>query len=221
MTVPSSDDLDAVASACAFLAHLFLRKEAGPTTVANLPAEDAAAWPLSGREEGGADTGAGIALLVRAITHPARERDLAADHARLFVGPGRVKACPWESVHRSEEGLTFEAETLQVRRAYARAGFQAPALSREPDDHIGLELAFVGELVVAALEARERGDTDGETLALSAAGEFVRDHLGVWGPGFADLVIEHAATDLYRAAGHLLRGALPAFEAVLPCQYTV
>lgn len=215
MIVATTDELDAVASACAFLAHLFLRKEAGPATLANVDANLAAAWPLSGRAQGAADTERGVALLGRAVTAPAPVSDLAADHTRLFVGPGPMKACPWESVHRSEEGLTFEAETLQVRRAYAEAGFEAPALNREPDDHIGLELAFLGELAVAALDAREGGDAAAEAFALSAAGAFVRDHLGVWAPGFADLVIEHAATDLYRAAGHLLRGALPTFEAVL------
>ena len=214
MTVASNDDLDAVASACAFLAHLYLRKEAGPATIANLSAADAAAWPLTGCGED-PDTQWGVGLLVRAVTEPAAEADLVADHARLFVGPGRMKACPWESVHRSEEGLTFEAETLQVRQAYTAAGFQAPAVNREPDDHIGLELAFVGELAVAALEARDRGDGEAEEFALSAAATFVRDHLEVWGPGFADLVVEHADTDLYRAAGYLLRGALPVFEAVL------
>ena len=41
-----------------------------------------------------------------------------------------MRACPWESVHRSEEGLTFEAETLQVRRSYAAVGLQAPALNK-------------------------------------------------------------------------------------------
>lgn len=215
MTVANSDELDAVASACAFLAHLFLRKEAGGATVAHLTAEHAADWPLAGRAEGDPDTARGVALLLRAVTDPAPEADVVADFTRLFIGPGRMLAVPWESVHRSEEGLTFEAETLQVRHAYAAAGFEAPALNREPDDHIGLELAFVGELAVAALESVERGDAEAAMDAMAAAGAFVRDHLGVWGPGFADLVIEHAATDLYRAAGHLLRGALPVFESVL------
>ena len=43
----TADDLDAVASACAFLSHLFLRKEAGATAVASLDAEQIAAWPLA------------------------------------------------------------------------------------------------------------------------------------------------------------------------------
>lgn len=150
------------------------------------------------------------------MTTPAPDADLVGDFTHLYVGPGRMAACPWESVHRSEEGLTFEAETLQVREAYAAAGLQAPALNREPDDHIGLELAFVGELSVAALDARGRGDREAEEFALGLAGRFHREHPGVWGPWFADLVIEHARTDLHRASGYLLRGALPQFGRILP-----
>lgn len=214
---PSDDDLDAVASSCAFLAHVFLRKDAGVTALANLDAAQVAAWPLA-RDE---DTERGLALLAAELAAPQVEAEYVADYTQLFVGPGPMRACPWESVHRSEEGLTFEAETLQVRRSYAAVGLQAPALNKEPDDHIGLELAFVGELAVAALDARERGDAEGLGFAVDAAGRFVREHLGVWGPGFADLVIEHARTDLYRAAGLLLRGALPQFVRLLPWRVTL
>ena len=213
----TADDLDAVASACAFLSHLFLRKEAGATAVASLDAEQIAAWPLA-RD---VDTAAGLELLTSVVADPEPDEEYAADYTHLFVGPGHMAACPWESVHRSDEGLTFEAETLQVRRAYAAAGLAAPAVNREPDDHIGLELAFVGELAVAALDAAERGDTEGQAFATDAAGRFVHEHLGVWGPWFADLVVEHARTDLYRSAGLLLRGALPQFGVLLPWRQTL
>lgn len=59
---------------------------------------------------------------------------LGADYHRLFVGPGTMLAPPWESVHPSDEGLTFQDETLQVRQAYAEFGLTAPAVNREPDD---------------------------------------------------------------------------------------
>lgn len=208
---PTEEALDAVASACGFLAHVFLRKDAGPTAVAALDAELVADWPLA-RD---ADTARGVDLLLGSLRMPRAAADYHADYTQLFVGPGPMAACPWESVHRSQEGLTFEEQTLQVRQAYALMGRRAPALNREPDDHIGLELAFVGELAVAALAARDRGDPGGEASAVEAAARFHAEHLSVWGPGFADLVIAHARTDLYRGAGHLLRGALPQFTRIL------
>lgn len=202
---PSRDRLDAGAAACAFLANLLLREEAGAHAAATLTEEDVEAWPL----ERDADTTAGLELLQAVVGSRPDKSDITTDYRRLFIGPGPAEANPYESVHLSLEGLTFEEQTIQVRRAYAEFGLAAPALGREPDDHIGLELAFVGELLVAALDATERADAEGAATVLGGAETFLREHLLAWGPTFAGLVVDRADTDLYRAVGLLLRGALP------------
>lgn len=209
---PGPETLDAVSAACTFLAHVFLRPEAAPQVQGTLDAAAVEAWPLQGTP----DAQAGMALLAQVLESPATDSELAADYARLFAGPGAVRACPFESVHRSDEGLTFEQHTLQVRQAYAQFGLVAPALNREPDDHIGLELAFVGELCLAAMHGHETGDGVAADEVLAAVAHFVSDHLLAWGPGFASLVADHATTDLYRAAGLLLRGALTDLRQVFP-----
>ncbi len=206
---PRPERLDAAAAACAFLAHLLLREDAGPHVAASLTAKDADAWPLA-RD---ADTAAGVRLLHGVVADRPAADVLKADFRRLFVGPGPVAANPFESVHRSADGLTFDEQTTQVRQAYAAFGLAAPAPGREPDDHIGLELAFVGELLVAAIDALEASDLGAASAVLDGAERFTREHLLEWAPGFADLVIARADTDLYRAAGHLLRGALPQIHA--------
>ena len=104
------------------------------------------------------------------------------------------------------------------RRRHWRSG-PGPALNREPDDHIGRELAFIGELAVSALDACDRSDAEGEAFAVGTVGRCLREHLA--GPGFATLVVENARTDLYRAAGYLLRGALPQFTRLLPWGVTL
>nr|NLI50415.1 hypothetical protein [Propionibacterium sp.] len=206
----AGEALDAVASACAFLAHLLLRPEAADA-VAQLDPAFIADWPLA-RD---ADTVAGLAALDAFVRHPAPSDALRADYAALFVGPGPMLACPWESVHRGEDRLVFDRQTFEVRRAYAAYGLQAPALNREPDDHVGLELAFVGALAAAALDALERGD-DGEVRRLAVgAVEFCTEHLEPWVPGFAAQVTAGAATPLYRALGLLLAGALAQFGPLL------
>ncbi len=206
----AGESLDAVASACAFLAHLLLR----PDAAASASAMDHAlieAWPL----ERDADTAAGLAALRAAALNPATAEALHADFAALFVGPGPMLACPWESVQRGEERLTFDRQTFEVRRAYAAFGRQAPALNREPDDHIGLELAFVGELAAAALAALERGEEAEARRLAAGASDFWRDHLMPWAPGFARHVAAGARTPLYRAAGLLLAGGLPQLGPLL------
>ena len=210
--LPQPHELDASAGVCAFLSNVLLRVEAGPVTVQNLDAATINAWPFAGAN---ADTEAGLAALREAVASPVSDEELEADYRRLFVGPGHMLAPPWESVHRSDEGLTFEAETLGVRAAYAEFGLQAPALNKEPDDHIGLELAFIGELAVAALNAAEAGDVGGQAAVLHGASRFMAEHVSQWAPAWAVLVHENASTALYRAVGLLLAGALPELGRVL------
>lgn len=203
--------LDAAASACSFLSHLLLRPEAGPAAQASLSGELIDSWPL----ERDAATRAGLDSLRIAMGAPAGEDDLRADYTALFIGPGPMLACPYESVQRGEERLTFDVQTHEVRAAYGEFGLQAPALHREPDDHVGLELAFVGALAAAALEAYDAGDTESLGKLTEGAHRFVTDHLTPWVPELAEQISGGARTALYRGMGHLLRGAVWQLEHLL------
>lgn len=205
--VVAPERLDALAAAATFLSHALLRRDAAHPMVAELAATGlAASWPLAGDAHR-----SGARLLEQAVEEEADAATLMADFDALFVGPGRMHACPYESVYRSLEGLTFEAETMQVRRFYADHGLQAPAFNREPDDHVGLEVAFIGQLCLAALTAMEDDDPGRAARDMSSARLFVSHHLGVWGPDFCTRVIEHAHTSFYRAVGHLLLGLMAEF----------
>lgn len=210
--VPPLDDLDAIAAVCAVLGNLLLRPESAPEVVANLDTEKLAAWPLAQRNS---STTIGLDVLARAIEQPVPATALEADYRQLFVGPGPIAAPPWESVHRDDEGLMFQQQTMRVRHAYGEFGLQAPALNKEPDDHIGLELAFIGELAVAALNAAEAGDVVGQTTLLDGMARFCSEHPALWAPAWSSLVVEGASTDLYRALGHLVAGSVEAFADIL------
>ncbi len=199
--------LDQVAASATFLSHALLRRDAGHQMVQDLGASElAGSWPLTGDAHR-----TGTILLEKAVSDGFPADALAADFDALFVGPGRMHACPYESVYRSLEGLTFEAETMQVRRFYAQHGLQAPALNREPDDHIGLEVAFVGQLSLAALNALEDDEPERATGFVRSARLFVSQHLGVWGPDFCTRVIDNAQTSFYKAVGYLLLGLVKEF----------
>ena len=119
-------------------------------------------------------------------------------------------APPWESVHRSKTKLTFQEPTLQVRALYEAFGVHAPALHREPDDHLALELAFVATLSEQAVEAAARGDGDQLERCHRAQRQFLEDHLLAWAPRCLALVEAHAETDYYRGVARLARGSLAA-----------
>ena len=135
-------------------------------------------------------------------------REIAWDHTRLFVGPGEMLAPPWESVHRSRRRLTFQEVTLEVRARYAEFGLESATLHAEPDDHLALELAFLGHLSVVAAAARDDGDTDVLAACHAAQRRFLEEHLLAWAPACLALVETHARTDFYRGLAGLTRGTL-------------
>ena len=164
-------------------------------------------WVIDG---GDVTVGRGLALLAEQLTDWSEEQvaELRYDYHRLFVGPGRLLAPPWESVYLSAEHLLFEAETRAVRSFYRRYGLQAPNLGHEPDDHLGLELAFMLHLCVLALDALEHEDHDTFDGLLEAQRSFLGKHLLQWAPMCLNRVLEHAESDFYRGAAYLALGTL-------------
>ena len=153
---------------------------------------------------------AGLALLTAFCRRwdPAQLAALTWDFNRLFVGPGEMLATPWESVYRSKTKLTFQEPTLQVRAFYERFGVQAPAVHREPDDHLGLELAFVATLSDLAAQAEAADDAAQLARCFETQRDFLQDHLLAWAPTCLALVEKHGETDYYRGAALLALGSL-------------
>ena len=141
--------------------------------------------------------------------------DLQSDYTRLFIGPGRVLTPPWESVYFSEERLTFQESTLQVREWYRRFGLQSDKLYQEPDDHIGLELEFVAHLAKQALLALEQNDQATFDAAIDAQKKFMSEHLGRWALGWCAQVEAQAQTDFYRGIALLTHGVLAEAAQIL------
>jgi TorA maturation chaperone TorD len=167
-------------------------------------------WPILVRDP---DTARGIELIKAAVLNdsPGRIQGLTDDFNRLFIGPGPASAPPYESLYVGREKVLFDRSTLQVREAYRRSGFRAREVNRMPDDHIGLELAFISRLC-APLPGRE-GRKDGSTLP--ALSRFLGGHTLRWVGTFCRLMAEGARTDFYRGAAFLLMGTLEALADLL------
>jgi TorA maturation chaperone TorD len=137
------------------------------------------------------------------------------DYTRLFIGPGKVLAPPWESVYFNETRSIFQEKTLEVREWYCRFGLESVKIRKEPDDHIGLELNFLAHLAgqaAAALEAQNQPEY--ESL-LDAQRQFANQHLFAWFGGWFKLVEKYARTDFYRGLALVTRGALLEVSALL------
>lgn len=166
-------------------------------------------WPL--RKD--LDGRRGVDLLHRSALAAEGAAEVRRDYNRLFFGPGPVIASPYESVYRSEEHLVFELQTLQVREAYAGFGLSAPMLNKEPDDHIGLEMGFLGALCVQAMDAIDAGDDAELKRLLAGVQSFLELHLLVWGPRCLDLAASGSQTLFYQGVAAMGLGALRSAKA--------
>src|SRR3546814_19447211 len=68
-----------------------------------------------------------------------------------------------------------------------------------------LFLAHLAELAIAASEIEDGGEVK---RLVDAQRGFISQHMLVWVPRWADDVVRHARTDLYRGVGWLARGVI-------------
>ena len=134
--------------------------------------------------------------------------NLRTDYTHMFVGVGKVLVPVWESVYLNEDRLVFQEETLKVRQWYRRFNLESEKLHQEPDDHIGLELLFLGHLAGLGLEALEKQDKKTLEEIMNAQRDFLDEHLLRWVFIWEELLLKEARTDFYRGIGMLAVGAV-------------
>ena len=106
--------------------------------------------------------------------------EVAVEQTRLFVGPPSPAAAPWETYYPdTPEGTAvqeptsgFGEPTFAMRALLRQAGLQLANESRQFEDHIGIELLFLSELLSRAVT--------GDAEALSASKSFIEEHPGRW-----------------------------------------
>jgi putative dimethyl sulfoxide reductase chaperone len=128
------------------------------------------------------------------------------DYTRLFVGPGRLSAAPWESVYTNKDRAVFQMETVSVKNWYRRFDLALASEYNEPADHIGLEFGFLAHLAHLTIAASEIRDGADVKRLIVAQRDFLAQHILKWVPRWADDVVEYARTDFYRGLALLASG---------------
>ena len=116
------------------------------------------------------------------------------EYMRLFVGPQKLPAPPWESVYRSHQGLLFQESTLTIREIYRKQGFEAEGYPRVADDSLALELDFMGRMAERAQAALAEDNMEALSEALTVSESFVRVHLLY----FVPQMLERLSTTTFR-----------------------
>lgn len=124
---------------------------------------------------------------------------LATAHARLFIGPFDIQAPPWASLYLDPEKQLMGKSSMYAARAFADAGLGPVEGPTDAPDHITHELEFMYFLAYQENETQEPAWREQQS-------RFWREHLGVWLPQLANLMLQ--ATDkesVYRSLGELTR----------------
>ena len=117
------------------------------------------------------------------------ETRVAVEFTRLFIGPPKPAAAPWESFYRSEGSTGFGQATFEMRALLHEAGLEMTGENNQYADHMGIELLLLSVLLerVAAGEG-----------TVEAASDFVRVHPASWVAEFRTKV-QAEAPDGYHA----------------------
>ncbi len=130
------------------------------------------------------------------------------DYNRLFIGPAKVLAPPWESVHTTKEKLVFSEPTIAVRAFYKEHGLVFNELNKEPEDHFSIELEFMAFLIDQQITAENQGINEKTSYYLLEQKRFMKNHLGKWYSIFLDAVYKNAQTKYYQGLALCTKGFL-------------
>ena len=133
--------------------------------------------------------------------------DLAVEFARLFIGPKSSPAVPYASFYLTEAKTVMSDVTIDIRKRYLEAGMAARDLYSTPDDYIGLELEFMSHLTDRMIKLFEDGQRVEASRLLEIKNKFLNEHMALWVPFFADMILEHTGDDFYKGVALILKGA--------------
>lgn len=142
--------------------------------------------------------------------------DFKYEFNRLFVGPEKLPAAPYETVYLSPERTLMRQHTLSVREAYLDAGLVVDKKNVEPDDHFAYECAFAAYLLEQIEKENEEGDGLSASEARKALAAFTDEHLSRWAPLHAEAVDSNTDSALCKGFAHLMVAVVDATADMFP-----
>lgn len=183
---------DALGASLAALGACFFaspRTERGAMALALVRSVDVASdWPFGSEAER-----ADAARLIACGEREDEDDALAAEFARLFVGPHALAAPPWGSVYMDRDKVTYGRTWLLLRDFMRAHGIESLYEEREPEDQFGRLLMLCSEV------ARNRPELLCELLG---------DHVLCWSGHYLDAFEKTAELATYRGLAILVRATL-------------
>lgn len=104
----------------------------------------------------------------------------AVEYTRLFVGPPRPAAAPWETAYRAaaagaDTTVGFGQATFEMRELLRKAGLQLSNENHQYEDHMGIELLLLSELCRRAVSRGQDGAAEATAFAAEHPAAWLRD----------------------------------------------
>lgn len=140
--------------------------------------------------------------------------DLAADYAKVFLAAGDAAgkaAFPYESIYTGFDSAFGGSLQMNLSALYASKGLtMREDMFRIMEDHIGLELNYMAELL------KEEADAEDDSLAKDLQkqqSDFFRTHLINWAMQFAADIYKYTERDFYKGIARMTMGFMEAEQA--------
>lgn len=150
-----------------------------------------------------------IKRAVRRVNSGTRE-DLAVDYAHTFLAAGTTKgesrACPYESVFTSRDGLIMQEARDDVYRYMLAEHLEPNTNLRIPDDHLAFVFEFMANLCMRFNEALEADDIPEARRVFNVQKEFFEKHIYSWIGRLCDAIEGCCRTTFYKGVSQMTRG---------------
>ncbi|ADD69379.1 Uncharacterized component of anaerobic dehydrogenase-like protein [Denitrovibrio acetiphilus DSM 12809] len=143
--------------------------------------------------------------------------DRSRDYTRLFI-IGKFSVPIYESVYTSPQQLTKQDAWAEVKRLYIKNFYKLAEGDKTMEDHLALELQFMGLLSNKTTSFIEDNVFDEAETTLQTQMDFLEKHLLVWAPELCDKVTELNSalhTGFYPAYAYMLKGFLEEDAAIV------
>lgn len=127
---------------------------------------------------------------------------LSVDHAALFVGPFELIAAPYGSVYTEKHRQVMGDSTIEVLKFYEEVGLSVD--TKEPPDHIAIELEFMHHLCLKEAEAAANGDYAEIAKFSALQAQFFINFLR-WVPQFCESIRKGTTNPFYADLGDCLK----------------
>lgn len=125
-------------------------------------------------------------------------KDIKVEYARLFLGPKKPIASPYESVYTSCRKQIFGESASLVKKQYEEMGLKIQSKAHIPEDFIGYELEFMYYLSYFTVTLYDDKNYEKINDIIKYQQRFLEDHLKNWIDEFTTKITENTNMEYFK-----------------------